>query len=245
MYISKKYLFNNELINCKCGCGNLINKYDKKGRERRFIRGHQNRNKTYSELHKKHLSESHKGYIMPENQREKIGKCNLGRIGWSKGLTKETDDRIRKICEKNKGRTISILTRQKISLGVKNNLPKTYFKIGEKRVREIRTKTVFPNKDTSIEVKIQNFLKELGIEYFTHQYIKEIEHGYQCDILIPSMNLVIECDGDYWHKYPIGNDIDHIRTSELIEKGFKVLRLWEFEIKKMDLNDFKERLNGI
>ncbi|GAG67123.1 unnamed protein product [marine sediment metagenome] len=42
------------------------------------------------------------------------------------------------------------------------------------------------------------------------------------------MNLVIECDGDYWHKYPVGRDIDHIRTKELIQKGFKVLRLWEF-----------------
>ena len=70
----------------------------------------------------------------------------------------------------------------------------------------------------------------------------KIKHGYQCDILIPSMKLVIECDGDYWHRYPIGNDLDHIRTKELIQKGFKVLRLWEFEIKAMELNDFKERL---
>jgi len=95
---------------------------------------------------------------------------------------------------------------------------------------------------SSIEIKIQNFLKQLGIEFFTHQYMK-IEHGYQCDILVPSMNLVIECDRDYWHKYPIGREIDHIRTSELLQKGFKVLRLWEFEIKKMNLNDFQKQLN--
>ena len=70
----------------------------------------------------------------------------------------------------------------------------------------------------------------------------KIEHGYQCDILIPSMNMVIEVDGDYWHKYPIGNDIDKIRTKELIEKGFKVLRLWEIDIKSMELNQFKRIL---
>ena len=86
------------------------------------------------------------------------------------------------------------------------------------------------------------FLKELGYEFFTHQYMKEIEHGYQCDILIPSMNLVIECDGVYWHKYPIGNNIDHIRTKELLEKGFKVLRLWEKEINVMNIIQFKGRL---
>ena len=107
-----------------------------------------------------------------------------------------------------------------------------------------RAKQILPIKDTRIEVKIQMFLKELGYEFFTHQYMKEIEHGYQCDILIPALNLVIECDGNYWHKYPIGRDIDHIRTKELIEKGFKVLRLWEYEINNMDINKFKERLKN-
>jgi len=108
--------------------------------------------------------------------------------------------------------------------------------------KERRKHIIFPVKDTSIEIKIQNFLKQLNIDFLTHQYIKKIEHGYQCDILIPSMNLVIECDGNYWHKYPIGREIDNIRTSELIEQGFKVLRLWEFEIKKMELEDFQNRI---
>ena len=111
-----------------------------------------------------------------------------------------------------------------------------------KQMKERRKTMVIPVKDTSIEVKIQNFLKQLGIEFFTHQYIK-IKHGYQCDILIPYLNMVIECDGDYWHKYPIGNDIDHIRTKELLKKGFKVLRLWEFEINDMNINEFEKKLN--
>lgn len=110
------------------------------------------------------------------------------------------------------------------------------------KIKEARAKQVLPIKDTKIEVKIQNFLKQLQIPFFTHQYISQIKHSYQCDILIPSMNLVIECDGDYWHKYPVGREIDHIRTSELLKKGFKVLRLWEFEIKNLDLNKFQERL---
>ncbi len=111
----------------------------------------------------------------------------------------------------------------------------------KKKLKETRKyqKSTFTS---SIEIKIQNFLKQLGIEFFTHQYMKEIKHGYQCDILIPCMNLVIECDGNYWHKYPVGNEMDHIRTSELLEKGFKVLRLWESEIKTMNINSFKEEL---
>ncbi len=128
---------------------------------------------------------------------------------------------------------------------------KTQFKDGHSTtdktilaLKKSRAKQILPLNDTKIEVKIQMFLKELRVDFFTHQYMNEIEHSYQCDILIPSMNLVVECDGDYWHKYPVGLEKDHIRTKELIEKGFKVLRLWENEIKRMDINDFKERLRG-
>ncbi len=138
------------------------------------------------------------------------------------------------------GKRHSIIWKDNISKSMKG---KTKSEIHIKRIKEARKNQVFPTKDTKIEVKIQNFLKQLKIEFFTHQYIKEIKHAYQCDILIPSLNLVIECDGDYWHKYPIGNDIDHIRTSELLSKGFKVLRLWENEIKAMDLDGFKKKLN--
>ena len=131
------------------------------------------------------------------------------------------------------------------------------------RLKKQRAKIVLPLKDSSIEVKIQNFLKKLGIEFFTHQYIN-IKHAYQCDILIPSMNLIIECDGEFIHCNPLkyspdfvrfpryetktAKDIwklDNARTKELIEKGFKVLRLWEFEIKEMDINDFQNKIETI
>lgn len=114
-----------------------------------------------------------------------------------------------------------------------------------KNLIEVRKNRVIPIKDTSIEVKIQSYLKQLGYEFFTHQYMKEIKHGYQCDILIPSINLVIECDGNYWHNYPIGRDIDHIRTKELLEKGFKVLRLWEVEIRKITVDELRNKIGVI
>jgi hypothetical protein len=52
----------------------------------------------------------------------------------------------------------------------------------------------------------------------------------------------IEADGNYFHNYPLGNEIDIIRNNELREKGFKVLRLWEFEIRAMELGDLKNKL---
>lgn len=104
-----------------------------------------------------------------------------------------------------------------------------------------RAKQIFPKKDTKIEVKIRNFLEELKIEYFQHKYMN-IKNAYQCDFFIPHLNLVVECDGTYWHKYPTGRDIDHVRTKQLMEKGFKVLRLWEFEINDMTIDKFKGML---
>jgi len=151
------------------------------------------------------------------------------------------------------GRKLSDKTKKKISINNSSHRVECREKISDalkgkkllketiEKIKKARAKQILPVKDTKIEIKIQNFLKQLRIEYFTHQYMK-IEHGYQCDILIPSMNLVIECDGDYWHKYPIGLDKDHIRTKELLEKGFKVLRLWECEIKELDLHSFKNKL---
>ncbi len=114
---------------------------------------------------------------------------------------------------------------------------------------------IFPKTDTSIEVKIQNFLKELNIEFLTHQHMN-IRDSYQCDIFIPSIKLVIECDGDYWHgnletynnwnnlsqKQKVQKIRDYGRTNELEEKGFKVWRLWEKDIKKINLPEFKHEL---
>lgn len=110
------------------------------------------------------------------------------------------------------------------------------------RIRLARAKQITPLKDTTIEVKMQDFLKQLKIEFFTHQWM-DIEHGYQCDILIPSARTVIECYGNYWHNYPYGREKDIARCTELRAKGYRVLIFWESEIKAMQLSDLSSKLN--
>lgn len=117
----------------------------------------------------------------------------------------------------------------------------------KKNFKLSRAKQIIPIKDTQIELKIQDFLRTLHIEFTAHYYTKEITHAYQCDIIIPSSKTILECDGDYWHgnpnKYPVLSELqqkqrekDEIRTKELQERGFRVIRLWESYIKKMDVN---------
>ena len=116
---------------------------------------------------------------------------------------------------------------------VKNNI---------KGLLENRKYQVLPTKDSSIEVKLQNLLKELKIKFIAHKHIK-IKHGYQADIFIPKLNLIIEAYGTYWHHYPTSRPIDIIRCNELKERGYKVLILWENEIKVMTLEDMKNELS--
>jgi len=218
----------------------------------RFIKGHElNNGRPRPDVVKRN-----KGKNAPRNTgktRFKSGEEHP-RYWLDKKRSKETIEKIRKA---NIGRKLSKEHKLKLSMihseRCKNN-PQIVKRLTEKRkgskltelhksrIKEARKKQILPKRDSSIEIKIQYFLKALGIDFFTHQYIKDIKHGYQCDILIPSMKMVIECDGNYWHRYPVGTELDHIRTKELIKNGFRVLRLWESEINTMSINDFKGRL---
>jgi len=196
-----------------------------------------------SEETKSKISIANKGKLIGENnpmRRDYVKEKIRGERNPSKRLEVRKKISLSKIGDKNPAKRKEVIDKIKRT---KSN-PKWKETIGKRAIEKFMKKRrnwSTPKKDTTIEVKIQNFLKQLGIDFFTHQYMK-IEHGYQCDILIPSMNLIIECDGDYWHKYPIGRNIDNIRTSELLERGFKVLRLWEFEIKPMTIKQFEEKL---
>lgn len=127
----------------------------------------------------------------------------------------------------------------------------------KRKYRLKRVGWVFPNKDSSIEIRIQNFLKDLKIEFFKHYHISEIERAYQCDIFIKP-NIIIECDGDYWHgnennpKFKVLNErqikqreLDFKRDVELIKKGYKVIRLWESYINKMSKEDFESLMSKV
>lgn len=180
--------------------------------------------KKHSEESRNKMSESQKGRHHSENTKIKIGLSNKGKtIG-----RKHTEEHKRKIGLAGLGRHHSKETKRKMS-----NAVKAQYRNG----RELK-KSLY---NTSIEIKIQNLLRELEIDFKVCKHMN-IEHAYFCDIFIPEFNCVIECDGDYWHNYPVGNSIDHIRTKELMDKGFKVLRLWEKDIKTMTKGQFRKIL---
>lgn len=80
---------------------------------------------------------------------------------------------------------------------------------------------------TSIEVAVRCVLTEIGIQFEEQKQI-----GYWlADFYLPNHNLVLECDGDYWHSIPKTVKKDTKRDKWMKANGYKVLRLTEHAIK--------------
>jgi very-short-patch-repair endonuclease len=103
----------------------------------------------------------------------------------------------------------------------------------------------------------REFLDKLGVEY-TYQFeAKDI--GRFFDFYLPKHNLIVECDGDFWHGNPEkykeeelrghqkrAQRVDEYKTKWALLHGIPILRFWESDIRKnpkkvMDI--LKEELN--
>lgn len=225
-----------------------------------------------SEEHRRKISEANKGKTGEiDSVTEKLRREKISATMKNKYLTGELKHlktiphpgptpsaRIKLgIIQKQKWKNGEATEKQKKTLFIKGQDSRrmnTQFKEGHEvpegwrnAVKESRKTQIFPKKDSTIEIKVQNFLKELGVEFLTHQYMN-IQHGYQCDILIPAQKgipkkTIIECFGLYWHKpYPLAREIDTKRCDELKQAGWRVLVFWENEIKLMTLNDLRREI---
>ena len=189
-------------------------------------------------------SETQKGRIFSEESIQKMKDHALKRFSNKENhpfYGKKRPEVGKKISKALKGRTLEQLhSKEKADeIRAKISLARSY--------------QIIPFYDTKIELKIQRFLEELGIKYIKQFYVKEIKNKYRCDIFIPLFNLIIEIDGDYFHgnpKFYSKEQLsekqkeqkirDKLRTDQLIQRGFRVIRLWENDIKAMTMLNFKE-----
>lgn len=82
---------------------------------------------------------------------------------------------------------------------------------------------------TDIEEIMFNALTKENID-FTFQYPIRGKYGYVADFFIQSKKLIIECDGETWHKP--NNDHDRKRNSVLKKQGYNILRFTGKQIKQ-------------
>lgn len=155
------------------------------------------------------------------------GNHGCSRKAWNKGLTKETDDRVRKGCKTLKenyknniikpsflGRKHSEETKKKISESMKNaHKERRAHNIGECRWK---CEPSYPEKF---------FIDVIKNEFQDHKYIREYYIlGYSLDFAWVDKKLEIEIDGEQHEK--IENQIhDQQRDKILEENGWKTLRI--------------------
>lgn len=131
---------------------------------------------------------------------------------------------------------IKMKTQNKINISkVKNHLRgnKEYYKqIGLLGL----TKQQNSKEPTGIEKTLYDYLILKGI-VFERQYT--INGRFIVDAYIPSLNIVIEADGKYWHSLDKVVKKDKAENAYLKECGFNLVRIPEDEIKS---GAFKERM---
>jgi DNA mismatch endonuclease (patch repair protein) len=92
------------------------------------------------------------------------------------------------------------------------------------------------NAPTSLEIAGCLLLDALGIQYQTQVLICE---KFVVDVFVPSKNLVIQWDGDYWHGFGGAKDerqkkrqrLDKSQDAYMRKAGYTVIRFWEHEVK--------------
>jgi DNA mismatch endonuclease (patch repair protein) len=207
------------------------------------------------------MSEAHKGRV-PWNKgvscysstKIKIGLANKGRT--------HTNETKRKISGRLLGRKFSAETRNKMSVTWKKKLEseeerrkisirRTGHSQGpfsleaRKHMSDSHANSVYPIKDTSIEVEVQKYLSNHNIIYEKHSIIKGLlphpYHNHQFDIMIKERKLVIEINGCYWHgctfHHPTPNEKqkkwmerDRIINSCISKSEWQIIWLWEHDI---------------
>ena len=93
---------------------------------------------------------------------------------------------------------------------------------------------------SSIELKVKEQLDKYGIKYIQQ---KPINHGhFIVDFYLPEYQLVVECNGDYWHNLPHRKERDKELEKYVLSKGKDLLWLWEHEINDewFDIADYLE-----
>jgi len=243
---------------CKCGCGEYTEiRYDGGVHFADYMRGHHSRvhnNWGHNEQAKLHSAETRRGQYK-----------NGERIQWNKGKSwKETftenkikelmknysdESRNSKIAAKLKGVPKSKEHAEKCR---QNGRSENSILRNREKMRKMLTETEFSLSSKKEKEFIEYCIKPLGIDYDTQYYLKDIHH--YCDVYIPSKNMIIEFQGDYWHGNPNKYSNDELsefqkkkvtKDNELreycSENGINLIEIWESDYDK-DSNGAKTLL---
>lgn len=186
--------------------------------------------------------------LNPERQESSWVKFNHERGAWNKGLTKETDERLRlqglvlsehyasgEIVSHNKGQTMSYEQRQKLSIARKR-----YLKENPDKVPYILNH--HSNGDSYPEKYFKAILDNEKIEYKQNYY----QNGYFLDFAWPEKKLYLEIDGEQHYVDERIVEHDKVRTETLSNEGWVcVERIRWSEYQKLNETERKDYLKMV
>lgn len=184
--------------------------------------------------------------------RARIDEANIKRFGAKNPLSKGT---------------LPYLKRNKTVMdkyGVEN-----VFQILEEFIDEYKGRHTY-SKISSLNKRVKTALESLNIDFSTEyriSYIRESDNKKCCkfyDFFVPSKNLLIEVNGDYWHanpKFYKESDVFNFPKSSLTAKEiwqldefkkylanvnkYNIVYIWEFELEKKTQEEVNEIVKNI
>lgn len=189
-----------------------------------------------------------KGLKMTEEFKQT--KMNLSGLakgwGWNKGLPNEKQKtKWSGEGNPNWGGGVSQQRKRTGSLsnpGPKNGMyGKIYSSESIEKMRQAKMQNyrdgVYKNKSTGecqLKEKLESRINDLIYQYTIPNYHRVY------DFYIPSLNLIVEYDGDYWHREEKYLTKDYKDTTKALKEGFKVFRYWESTVKELGIDTIVE-----
>jgi G:T-mismatch repair DNA endonuclease (very short patch repair protein)/predicted RNA-binding Zn-ribbon protein involved in translation (DUF1610 family) len=181
-----------------------------------------------------HFNKLKNGSICPECLKKSQMGVNNSYYG-----KKHSEDVKKKISENRKHKGTgknNTMSKNKWRIKANKNLIKKW-KSGE--MEEVRLKLSNKLKETIRKGKIKsiNFSKkEIEIKQILENYGLNVIHSYRvdtkiCDLYIPSLNLIIEYFGDYWHCNPKKYNKSYFNK----KKNLFAWQIWDYDKNKLEL----------
>lgn len=112
----------------------------------------------------------------------------------------------------------------------------------EQTIEKIRQATIHQLKNQGFrKTRIERIIEKLLVEFGVHYKYSFCLENRQFDFVIQEYQIIIECDGDYWHANPKfypnpkGWQLERIKIDReknliAIRNGYRILRFWEDDI---------------
>ena len=194
-----------------------------------------------SAIHKKHISEALKGRVVSKETKERLSKSHKGIIPVNKGIARseETKKRISEgtrigmlksgAADKIRQSKIRLIKSQPDFFKKRGAWLKSYYREHPEKLpiaiiqRKCKEAGIPINKYVSKgHRKLFDSLKENYPDAELNYPIKTNETVRFGDIVIPSLKLIYEYDGEYWHQ---NKDKDASRDKELYVVGWSVIHI--------------------